>query len=460
MAFSAELAEIRFGCGLSPVVARPADGQALLEGLRGADDMARAFPIEPFPVFLGRMQQAAEIRTRMRKTRGTPEFKEHKKERNRLNRVAKEDMAGWFLQSVLRWIYSPTAFRERLAVFWADHFSAYGKLGVVRRGGAPYVEDAIRPHMAGRFEDLLISAVTSPVMLHFLDQMQSVGPQSEAGRKSKGKRGLNENLAREVMELHTLGVDGRYTQDDVRQLAELFTGMTYRAKQGFFYDPRMAEPGAETVLGHTYSDEASMVPIRAALRDLARHPDTAQHIAHKLAVHFVADDPDPALVGHVATRYRDTDGDLMAVYAALLEHPASWDPVLHNVKPPYDFIASSCRALAVDKGEMQHMNKAKNAGVMTLPLLMMGQVWQRPPGPDGWPEEDAAWITPQGLSTRLRWAMTAPAVLRRDLPRPEKFVETTLGSHATEAVRFAARAAETRTDAIGLILASPSFQRR
>jgi uncharacterized protein (DUF1800 family) len=308
--------------------------------------------------------------------------------------------------------------------------------------------------------------VTHPLMLHFLDQMQSVGPGSRAARKAREKGrarqpGLNENLAREVLELHTLGVGGPYGQDDVRQLAELFTGLSFTPGEGFVFRPRQAEPGAETVLGRSYGgNPATLESIHAALEDIAAHPATARHVAWKLAVHFVADDPDPALVDHVAARYLASDGDLMAVYAALLEHPAAWDPRLANVKPPADFIASTCRALAVAPDRLGEKRLKLIRRVLLGPMAVMGQPWQKPGGPDGWPEEDGDWITPQGLAARMRWAMAAPALLRPDLPDPRAFVTTALGPFAGEPVQFAAKAAETREEAIGLVLSAPAFQRR
>ncbi|MEX0286219.1 MAG: DUF1800 family protein [Paracoccaceae bacterium] len=462
MRFSPELAEKRFGCGLSPEIDRPTGVTDMLRGLQGPDVVADAIPIEDFDTFRERMIKNAVHLKNMRKTRGTDEFKIHKGHRDGMNRQARKDKIAWYVQSLSRWAQTPTGFRERLAAFWGDHFTARGKQGLVRRATSPFIESAIRPHLAGRFEDLLIAAITHPMMLIYLDQLQSVGPNSAFGtRKKKRNRGLNENLSRELLELHTVGTQGGYTQSDVRELAELLTGLSFRVEEGTVFAPDRAEPGAETVLGRTYGDDpATMAPIHDVLRDLARHPATARHLAWKLAVHFVSDGPDPGLVQAMEDRYRATDGDLSEVYAAMLDHPAAWDPVLHNVKPPFDFMASACRALAVDPEKMKGL-KRKNHTVMLLdPMRLMGQDWQRPPGPDGWPEEDAAWITPQGLSARLRWAMVVPANLRRALPDPREFVDWALGADVPEAVRFAAEAAERRMDGIGLILASPAFQRR
>lgn len=461
MSFSSDLAEIRFGCGLSPVVATPRNTQDILDGLSQPDEMKDLFAIEPFSVFRQRMVDMDSLNKEIKKSRGTPEFVDLRKQRKVRNKIARQDMAGWFGQTVLRWTYTPTGFRERLASFWGDHFFAAGKAGLVRRATSPYIEDAIRPNLSGRFQDLLIAAVTHPVMLLYLDQYRSTGPDSVRGKKSKGKFGLNENLAREVLELHSLGVDGPYSQDDVRQLAELFTGMSFKPKQGLVYNRNWAEPGAETVLGKSYGgDNPQLNDIKGALSDLANHPATARHIAKKLAVHFVSDMPDPALVDDLEAAFNRSNGNLMDVYAVLLNHPAAWDVTLSNVKQPFDFIASSCRALVVDPMTISQMDERQFKSQLLTPMTMMGQIWQKPTGPDGWPEEDEAWITPQGVSARLRWAMTMPQVLRPDLPDPREFVISALGQMAPDTVRFVAKAAESQSDAIGLVLASPAFQRR
>lgn len=460
MTFSPELAEIRFGCGLSPSLPKPGDAGDILVGVTGPDAMAKRFPIEDFDVYRDRVV-AATTAARARNKATDPAKKDAFREENRLiNRDANRARAGWATQHFLRWAHTTTGFRERLVAFWADHFTAQGKTGVMRFAGSAFVESAIRPHLSERFSDLLFAATTHPVMLDYLDQTVSVGPNSVAKSRNKKLRGLNENLARELMELHTLGVDGPYTQADVRQLAELLTGLTFFPRDGFQFRAAFSEPGAETILGRSYGDEASLDNVRAALDDLSTHPATARHIARKLAVHFVSDDPDPALVDHVAKRYRASGGALDQVYAALLEHPAAWDEDLHNVKPPLDFIASAFRALHLSAEPIRSAKFGKFFVTIFAPLALMGQPWRSPGGPDGWAEEDEVWITPQNIAARLRWAMEVPQIYCRPLPDPREFAEQALGSRATEAVRFAAAAAESRAEAIGLVLCAPAFQRR
>lgn len=434
----------------------------MLSGLTAPDVMAQTYPIESFRDFRSRMIEVRGQREIIRKNRGTDIAVDARKRRNVLNRIAREDMAVWVGHTMLRRAHTETAFRERIVAFWADHFTAIGKRGLIRRATSPYIEDAIRPFIAGRFEDLLVHAATHPLMVDYLDQRLSTGPNSERAQAAGNNRkiGLNENLARELLELHTLGVDGPYTQQDVTELAELLTGLTFDVQNGMKYQKRLAEPGAETVLGVTYSETASLKTVHTALKDLARHPATARHIATKLAVHFGHDTPDPDLIDAVETAFIDNDGALLPVYEALLSHPSVWSPDLSNIKPPIDFMSSALRALAVPPMAFADRKERWTRRLFMEPLFDMGQRWELPGGPDGWPEEDAAWITPQGIALRVSWAMGAPRRLMDPLPDPRDFVDHALGRFADEPVRFAAAAAETRPEAIGLVLMSPAFQRR
>lgn len=460
--FTPELAEIRLGYGLSPLIAAPESPEQMLSGLTAPDDMLVQFQTETFAAFRDRMVSAQKANTIRRKKRGTPEAAEARKARNVINADARRAWLGWVGQTMLRRTYSPNAFRERLVAFWADHFTATGKRGVIRRGTTPYVDSAIRPFITQNFADLLQAAVMHPLMLDYLDQARSIGPNSGLAERKSGKKapGLNENLAREVLELHTLGVDGPYTQADVTQLAELFTGMTFQAQNGYKFRKDYVEPGAETVLGKTYADAYSDKPVRAVLQDLAANPATARHLAHKLAVHFTTDTPDATLVDALEARYLRTDGSLAAVYETLLDHPAVWNPELVNYKPPIDFISSAFRALTPAPEIVQGTKPREIIRYITAPLSTMGQSWEKPIGPDGWSEADSDWITPQGLAARVTWAMSVPEAMLGVNNDPRIFVESALGSYANETIRFAARAAESKPEAIGLVLMSPAFQRR
>ncbi|MFY0596512.1 MAG: DUF1800 domain-containing protein [Cognatishimia sp.] len=460
--FDPTLAEIRFGTGLSPSLKAPRDVSQMLAGIQGRDVMADRFPIEPYDTYRHRIRDYAVAQRAYRKGRGTEQEEQLKNARKKITRASRTAYAEFFRNAFLRRIHSETGFRERLAFFWQDHFTARGKSVIAKRATGPYVEEVIRPNIAGRFEDMLIAAVTHPVMLTYLDQAQSMGPNSKVAKRAEKRgrqRGLNENLAREVMELHTLGVSAGYSQADVRELAELFTGMSLNKSLLFTFKPEMSEPGAETVMGRLYSDEASFEPIKAALRDLARHPVTARHLAQKLARHFVSDNPEPDLVAAMEAAYVESGGQLVEVYTAMLAHPESWQASSAKVKKPFDFMATSLRALDVGGTTLARSRERDLRNILYFPMQIMGQPWQAPNGPDGWPEEGNHWITPQFMAARLQWALAAPRALRRTLPDPRTFAHAALGDRLPKDVRFAAEAAENRWEGIALVLTSPAFQR-
>ncbi|MBB3993930.1 uncharacterized protein (DUF1800 family) [Sulfitobacter undariae] len=460
MKFTPHLADIRFGCGLSPAVPSPVSVAQMLDSLQKPDTIAARFPIETFDLFQKRVAEADRLGTVKRKNAGTSVGLAAKKAGRVLNKEARIAHVVWMGQHLNRWTWTQAPLRERLSFFWADHFTVTGKAGVIRRAASPYLESVIRPRITGLFEDMLIAAALHPLMVHYLDQDKSVGPNSRTAAKGGKLTGLNENLAREVLELHTLGVNGPYTQTDVRELAELFTGISKQSPMRFKFRKNNAEPGSETVLGKTYGGgKARKVDVETALRDLARHPATARHLAWKLAVHFTSDTPDPALVEALTTRYLETGGDLFEVTKAMLSHPAAWAPKRANVKPAFHFMASAMRALALPADTLASLDEKTMRRLFITPLAQMGHVWEKPDGPDGLPEEDSAWIAPQGVAARLQWAITVPQALLPDLPDSRDFVKTTLGDFIPPAVQFAADSAESTSDGVGLVLASPAFQR-
>lgn len=350
-------------------------------------------------------------------------------------------------------------FRERLVWFWTDHFAVAARRPRDRMLPVAFADEAIRPHVAGPFARLLRAATLHPAMLTYLDQTVSIGPGSRLGQRREA--GLNENLARELLELHTLGAGSGYTQDDVRQLAELLTGLTTDRERGTIFDPRRAEPGAETVLGRRYGgDPARIEDIEALLDDLAADPRTARHIAAKLARHFVADDPDPAIAARLAAVWADTRGDLAAVANALAADPAVAAAPPAKVRRPFELVVAALRALGLDGAAVMALPGAAVQRRLIRALAGMGQPFLAPPGPNGFPEAEAAWITPQRLAARIDWAMTEPAALVRDLPDPREFALAALGQGALGVVGAAAAGAETRAEGVGLVLASPAFNRR
>jgi uncharacterized protein (DUF1800 family) len=445
------LVAIRFGYGLPLVKGAPTTPDALLKALAGPDQMAQTHTTLGFSDILPQLARTQKARQMMRQGDGEREA----------YRLAVRESA--FLAETearcgfARALDAPDGFRERLVAFWADHFTTRARSAPERPLPGTLTHDAIRPNLTGPFADLLVAATLHPAMLSYLDQSASVGPGSAFGRR-RG-RGVNENLAREVMELHSLGVGAGYAQNDVRQMALLLTGLDANAQDGFIFHPNRAEPGAETVLGKTYGGEG-LAPIKAALSDIARREETAAHIARKLAVHFVSDTPDAALVAAMTAAYRDSDGALMQVYRALLTHPAAWEPKLMKARQPVDFLLAALRALGMTGRELRRMGRGPAQRMLARPMALMGQDWQAAPGPDGWPEEAEAWITPQGMAARITWAMEAPGRLVVPMPDPSAFLRRILGTAADERLIWAAARAESKREGVGLVLASPAFNRR
>jgi uncharacterized protein (DUF1800 family) len=341
---------------------------------------------------------------------------------------------------------------ERLVWFWSNHFCVSADKGGVRPLCGAYEREAIRAHVLGRFADMLIAVESHPAMLVYLDNARSIGPNSVAGR-NRGK-GLNENLAREILELHTLGVRSGYTQDDVTSFAKVITGWTLvppkqDAERGgtFVFNPRMHEPGSQLVVGKTYAD-AGIEQGRTVLLDLARDPATAKHIAEKLARAFVADAPPPALVDRLAERFLDSDGDLKELATALVSAPEAWVAAREKLKTPGEWIVAALRATGTPPPDIRPVLQAHN--------LLGAPLW-RPPAPKGFPDDSAAWM--DGLAERLD---VANQLARRVAPLvdPEGAVDLALGPLASAETRQAVGRAESRPQALALLLMAPEFLRR
>lgn len=358
-----------------------------------------------------------------------------------------------------RLVDADDSFRERLVQFWADHFTTANRSTIERPRRSAYVDDVIRPHVTGRFGSMLKAAILHPLMIEYLDQVSSIGPNSAFGLRRQ--RGVNENLARELLELHTIGVKGRYSQDDVRQAALLLTGLTTTREGQLTFLVARAEPGAETVLGRTYGGNSEkLAHIEKFLDDLAVHHMTARHMAEKLATHFVSDDPPEELVAALALIWEQTKGDLRAVSTALAQHPAAYDPTFVKARQPFEFVVASLRALGITGEKIMEWKDPLLRQTVLLPLRAMGQEWQVPQGPDGWEEGFDDWITPQGLATRIGWAMRIPSRLVKPLPDAREFVDHALAGVADDHLRAMVARAETNAEGIGIVLASPQFNRR
>ena len=446
------IAAIRYGYGLRPGDTPGANVNALLSGIGKVDGAERAFPIAPFETraALTAKRRAARKAARDGKSGGRAAKK-------RVDRELRALMIADIRTILQRALESRTGLRERLAAFWTDHFTV-AAIGPVLPALVPdLIENAIRPHVAGNFGDMLVAVSTHPAMLIYLNQVQSVGPSSRAGKR-RG-RGLNENLAREILELHTLGVGGAYGQYDVRQLAELLTGLSVD-KSGFVFRKAIVEPGAETVLGKHYGGgHPSLGDIRYALHDIARHPDTARHLARKLITHFVGGTPPDDWVEKMAFAYRKSDGDLTALYQALLDDDRAWDMPFRKAKLPFEFVISALRAAGVTGEALNALSPRDIRNDLMEPLAAMGQPLFRPGGPDGWPEAPESWITPATLAARLRWSGELVDDLLKDSD-PREFLDAALGDAASDLLKFAVAGSESRAEGAALVLVSPDFNRR
>jgi uncharacterized protein (DUF1800 family) len=343
-------------------------------------------------------------------------------------------------------------FVERLVWFWSNHFCVSADKGNVRQICGAYEREAIRAHVLGRFGDMLQAAESHPAMLVYLDNARSIGPDSIAGLRQK--RGLNENLAREILELHTLGVRSVYTQEDVTRFANVITGWTrvpFRedAARGGDYDfnARMHQPGSQSVVGRIYPD-TGVEQGRAVLASLARHPATAKHVATKLARHFVADEPPPALVERLSKRFLATQGDLKAVSKELVTAPEAWEAPRAKLKRPGEWIVGTLRAVGVTPPEIGPMMQAHN---------LLGEPLWRPSAPKGFPDESAPWL--DGLAQRLDIANQFARRAGGEAD-PREVFEEALAPLASTETRQAITRAESRPQALALLFMAPEFQRR
>ena len=364
-------------------------------------------------------------------------------------------------------VSSDAGFRERLVRFWSNHFAISVDKRIASLFAAPMEREAIRPHVAGKFSDLLLAVERHPGMLLYLDNQASIGDDSRAAinaaRRSAGKpkadkRGLNENLAREIMELHTLGVNAGYSQQDVTEFARAITGWSVvrdndRGGAGtFIFRANAHEPGSRRVFGKTYRQEGEAQGI-AVLHTLAVHPATAQHVSLQLARHFVADTPPPKLVERMAKAWLSSDGDLATVYREMLEDDTAWQPAARKFKNPDDFFVSSLRACG--------LNGQDDVALVVRLQAQLGQPLFQPRSPAGFGDVAADWGGPDALFKRVQ----AAQALANRLPdmqgnTPLNLGEVALGASLDTQTATALRRAESVQQGVALLLASPAFQWR
>jgi uncharacterized protein (DUF1800 family) len=349
-------------------------------------------------------------------------------------------------------LQTTTPFVERLVHFWSNHFAvSVDKLLIVALAGS-FEADAIRPNVLGRFEDLLLAVVRHPAMLLYLDQAQSTGPGSAMGARG---RGLNENLAREILELHTLGVRSGYTQEDVKEFARALTGWTLPGDGGtrsgatFRFVPTLHEPGPRTLVGKTYADDGER-QAQAMIHDLVSAPATALHVALKLARHFVADDPPQALVQRLADTFGRTGGDLTSVYRELIASPEVWQATTNKFKSPWDWSVSSLRALG---------RRSIAPAQATALLTQLGQPVWRPGSPAGYGDTAATWAAPDALMRRVEVAQRL-AQEAGDAVDARSLAQRVLPGVLNDSTAGAIARAESGGTATALLLVSPEFLRR
>jgi len=472
---AAAIAANRFGLGARPgelaVISQDPDGW-LRKQLKGAPPVLKGAGLNPSADTLSRAmdlrKEAAAAKREQKKAqvddqaRSAAAFKLPAIYRP----VYVDEMVARFSQSVT----TDRPFLERITQFWTNHFAvSIDKIVVLGLAGA-MEREAIRPHVTGNFTDLLLAVEQHPAMLLYLDNHASMGPHSKAatfvGRRGNGRKvGINENLAREILELHTLGVDGGYTQADVTTFAHAISGWSIggqdngrrfarlgmdNGKPGqFFFREAFHEPGARQLLGRTYGDDGVRQG-EAILRDVALRRETAHHIATKLARHFIADDPPPAAVQRITRAWLDSGAHLPAVYAALIDSPEAWEQPFAKFKTPADYIYSAYRALDIPRREKRQSLQ---------PFEALGQRNLMPGSPAGWPDTSADWDGSSALLKRIAWA---DAVAQRlgDARNARELAPQLLGATLTDDSAKAIARAESGAQALTLLLAAPEFMRR
>ncbi|MEE9433868.1 MAG: DUF1800 domain-containing protein [Sphingorhabdus sp.] len=479
MSIDAATAMNRFGLGAGPTQAAPGNPRNwLLDQLQGHDANPKALSGQPSTEELALVYRSFQKQAkafRMAKKNGTAgDQMEQAVQQKKLARKGLQhsyiSAANARLASAL---VTPTPFAERLTHFWSNHFAVSVDKPLIITFAGNYEFAAIRPRIMGKFSDLLISAVTHPAMLIYLDQAQSIGPDSVIGSRINARRkrqfGLNENLAREIMELHTLGVRAGFDQSDVTELARALTGWTVAGLGRGAFSKKLAEragygstlfvdglhqPGARTIMGKRYVADGQ-AQARAILQDIAVHPATAKHIATKLARHFVADNPPPSLVAKLEKNFLRTSGDLPSLYRTLVEAPEAWpdkwDAATAKFKSPWDWLVSSLRALNV--------TEIPGKGNVVGSLRQLGQPMWRPESPAGFADTSQNWAGGAALLRRYEIGsriarLTAGRIDARKLA--PAILPGVVGPNTIESIARAANPVQ----GLSLLLLSPEFLRR
>jgi len=350
---------------------------------------------------------------------------------------------------LLAQVRSDQPFIERMVLFWSNHFTVSMQKALLAAVVNQYEVEAIRPHVNGYFKDMLLAVCQHPAMLFYLDNVQSFGANSPAGKRRD--KGLNENLAREIMELHTLGVSGGYTQEDVIALANIITGWTLDRDSdalAYKFQPLAHEPGSKTLLGHRFAEDGEQEGIDT-LSMLATHPATARHIATKLVRHFVQDAPMEYAVQEVANAFIRTGGHLPSVIYALVNINEAWSAPLTKLKNPYEYVVSSLRLTGVEPTATQAVR-----GLEALNFRAFNA-----PSPAGYDDVAESWASSDAILKRIEWGQR----LAQSLPaetNPMQLADAGLGDLLSSNTRQVIERAASGADGVALLLASPEFQRR
>jgi uncharacterized protein (DUF1800 family) len=465
----AEIAVLRFGLGAKPgdLAAATGDPRAWLKAqIQGAVPLASDSALARSDQIFAGLLAAREQRQRMKAAAASTGDAQ-------VANVIREAYQPHYRAQVLARAQSAALtsrpFAERLVHFWSNHFAVSADKGVVFGLAGTLENEAIRPNVGGRFVDLLTAVEQHPAMIAFLDNQYSVGKDSVAARfasqrvdtglnPANRQLGINENLAREILELHTLGVNGGYSQADVTSFAQVITGWSIGGGKGrlaggepgrFYFRENLHQPGAKVLLGKTFNEEGIRQG-EAVLADLSRRPETARFIATKLVRHFIADDPPRAAVDRVARVFLKSGGDLPQVYAALIESPEGWQTAARKFKTPEDFVFSTWRSLNVSPTQPEEV-------VRTFALL--GQRQYTPGSPAGWPDISKSWDGSDALMHRVLWASRVGAKYESGV-EPSELAASSLGAYARPETLTALSRAATSGQAVALLLMSPEFQRR
>ena len=459
----ATIAANRYGLG-----ARPGDLEAignnadrwLLDQLQGPSRTPAAIAGLPDSAsVLAEVLEAREMQRDMKKKAANDETKVKKVYASKVRRLYMDQTLARFVNAA----QTDYPFHERLVHFWSNHFAVSADKQPLPAIAGLFEKEAIRANLNRRFSDMLVAAEKHPAMILYLDNQRSAGPNSELTKRNNRKKrqrqtGLNENLAREILELHTLGVDAGYRQSDVTAFARILTGWSVgsdkgRFKQGepgrFTFRQQLHEPGSQVIMGQRYQ-QAGVDQGEAVLLKLAGEPKTADHVAEKLVRHFVADEPPADMIEKISEKFQTSGGDLPTVHRALVEAVQPWQRTLAKYKTPEEYFISAYRAFNF---------VPEDPRILFRSMEQLGQPTYQPGSPAGWPDTAEYWGGADALYKRIEWANAAGRYTSK-VVNPVDLGQNVLGASFSDHTRTAISRAESITQGTTLLLVSADFQRR